>query len=132
MKTFNIALLSLALSRPGSRRPADADGTAAAIGHGTITIHGARVGVSFGAPLLPATTTRPITTRRYYYPPAVVAAPAPVYIEQGASARARRPPPAQSQSAYWYYCRDTQTYYPYVQQCASPWQQVVPHSAPPS
>jgi hypothetical protein len=67
-----------------------------------------------------------------YYPPAVIAAPAapPVYIEQSA------PPayaaPSQSSGAYWYFCRDSQTYYPYVQQCASPWQQVVPNSAPPS
>jgi hypothetical protein len=31
------------------------------------------------------------------------------------------PPPA---PAYWYYCPDSRTYYPYVRQCASPWQKV--------
>jgi len=77
---------------------------------------------------------------RYYYPPyhypshypSSVAAQAgpPVYIEQ--SAPAAGPAPSQSSTAYWYYCRDSQTYYPYVQSCASPWQEVVPNSAPPS
>ncbi len=29
---------------------------------------------------------------------------------------------------YWYFCPDSKTYYPYVKQCSSPWQRVVPHS----
>lgn len=29
-------------------------------------------------------------------------------------------------SSYWYYCPDSSTYYPYVQQCASAWQRVAP------
>jgi hypothetical protein len=76
----------------------------------------------------------------YYYPPAyyppVVAAPvaaAPVYLEQPMLGEPG--PPAlgvpRASGAYWYYCRDTQTYYPYVQQCASPWERVAPNSAPP-
>lgn len=70
----------------------------------------------------------------YHYPPTVVVpAPAPpVYIEQ---AQAGGPPvssPAQGSSAYWYFCRDTRTYYPYVQQCATPWEQVVPSNTPPT
>lgn len=28
--------------------------------------------------------------------------------------------------SYWYYCPDTKAYYPYVRQCALPWQRVVP------
>ena len=77
---------------------------------------------------------------RYYYPPAVVVpAPAPAYypptyyppspstyIEQSAPAA-----PAAS-AGTWYYCRDTQAYYPYVKQCATPWEPVAPHSGPPS
>ena len=102
---------------------------------GSADAHGrgrARVGIWFGAPVFAAPF---YYYPRYYYPaPIVVPAPAPayppVYIEQN-------PPPApssptQGSGAYWYYCRDSQTYYPYVQQCASPWQQVVPQSAPPS
>ena len=78
---------------------------------------GVRFGVFIGAPIA--------TYPRYYYPPAyypyyaptVVVPSAPVYVEQSVAA------PAQNA---WYYCRDSQTYYPYVQQCATPWQQVTP------
>ena len=93
--------------------------------------HHGHVGIWFGAPLFYPYYAYP----RYYYPPAVIAAPAapPVYIEQSQSAApAPAPAPMQGSAAYWYFCRDTQTYYPYVQQCATPWQQVVPNSAPPS
>ncbi len=27
---------------------------------------------------------------------------------------------------YWYYCPDARAYYPYIQQCPSPWLRVVP------
>ena len=94
----------------------------------------AHVGIWFGAPA-PVFYPHyyPRYYPRYYYPPTVVvpapAYPPPVYIEQPQTAA---PAPTQGSAAYWYYCRDTQTYYPYVQQCASPWEQVVPNSAPPS
>ena len=99
--------------------------------------HRSSVGIYFGIP--GPFYYSPYYYPRYYYPPAyyppavVVPSPSypPVYIEQPAAAPAAAPS-AQSSTAYWYYCRDTQTYYPYVQQCASPWQQVVPSSAPPS
>lgn len=58
----------------------------------------------------------------YSYPPVVVAPAAPpVYIE-------RQPAPqVQSPAAgYWHYCADSNSYYPYVQQCASQWQLVSP------
>jgi hypothetical protein len=92
--------------------------------------HRASVGIFFGAPAFyyPRYYS-PYYYPPYYYAPAVVAAPsAPVYIEQSAPTAA----PSQGSTGYWYYCRDTQTYYPYVQQCASPWQQVVPNSTPAS
>lgn len=84
--------------------------------------HG-RIGVFIGAPLVFAPWYYPY---RYYYPPTVVvpAAP-PVYIEQGQVAS-----PVQPSQAYWYYCPESNTYYPYVNQCAVPWQRVVPQ--PPS
>ncbi|MEO8152610.1 MAG: hypothetical protein ABI605_06025 [Rhizobacter sp.] len=42
-------------------------------------------------------------------------------------------PSAAQQSNTWYYCREAQMYYPYVTQCASPWQEVpaTPPPAPP-
>ena len=98
--------------------------------------HRSSVGIYFGvpAPYYYYPYPRYHYYPRYYYPPAVVApAPAypPVYIEQSAPPVAPAPS-ASGSGAYWYYCRDSQTYYPYVQQCASPWQQVVPNSAPQS
>ena len=94
--------------------------------------HRSSVGIYFGVPGPYYYYPRHYYYPRYYYPPSVYYAPAPsapVYIEQSPPAA----PPAPSSSsagAYWYYCRDSQTYYPYVQQCASPWQQVVPNSDP--
>lgn len=96
--------------------------------------HRSSVGIYFGVPAPFYYYPRYHYAPRYYYPPAVVVpAPSypPVYIEQSPPSVA--PAPSSSSSgAYWYYCRDSQTYYPYVQQCASPWQQVVPNSVPPS
>lgn len=72
-------------------------------------------GLGFGLGL--AIVTAPLwLAPRYAYPaPVYYAPPAPtVYVEQ---------PPAQ---AYWYFCADSQAYYPYVQSCASGWQRVLP------
>ena len=123
MKTFNIAILAL-VAGLAAAQDADARGRH---GHGYRHHHhhGARVGVFFGAPLFPYYYS-PYYYPRYYYPPAVVAAHPPVYIEQGGAPAAVAPPAAPGQGAYWYFCQDTQTYYPYVQQCASPWQHVTP------
>ena len=59
----------------------------------------------------------------YYYPPYPAASP-PVYMEQGAPAPATAPAP--SQAYWWYYCADSQSYYPYVRQCPGGWQRVAP------
>ncbi|MGZ8197944.1 MAG: hypothetical protein ACXWVP_06280 [Burkholderiales bacterium] len=109
-----------------------------------------RVGVYFGfsAPLFypPPVYYYPYAYPRYYYPPtvAVPSPSAPEYIEQNPPAASSPPAasapsapsapssPSQSSSYHWYYCPDSQTYYPYVQTCPSQWQPVVPHSSPPS
>jgi hypothetical protein len=130
MKTLNLALLSLALVGAVAVAPdADAYG-------GRHHRSGARFGVFIGAPIFPyyGPYYSPYYYPHSYYPPAVVTSP-PVYIEQGGAAPAVSAPPAptaQGVSASWYYCRDSQTYYPYVQSCASPWQQVAPQTPPPS
>ena len=128
MKTLNLGLLSLALGA-GLALVAAPDVEARGRHHHHHH-HGARFGVFIGAPLFPYYHS-PFYYPRYYYPPAVVAAPPPVYIEQSTVTPAPAPT-AQSSGAYWYYCRDSETYYPYVQQCASPWQQVMPQTLPPS
>lgn len=79
--------------------------------------------------------------RPYYYPypaayypyPAAVVAPAyaagpAAYVEQQSQPGAAAP--ASPASGYWYYCNESQAYYPYVNQCAGPWERVAPQ--PPS
>jgi hypothetical protein len=84
--------------------------------------HRSHFGVFIGAPLLWS-----YPSPYYYYPPAyyppVVAAPAepPVYVERGDTSPAR-----ERAQDYWYYCPETQAYYPYVKQCARGWQRVAP------
>lgn len=55
----------------------------------------------------------------YAYPPAIVVPPAPrVYIERDARVTQESAP------GYWYYCRESNTYYPYVKECGQPWERV--------
>jgi hypothetical protein len=94
----------------------------------------ASVGIHFGVPMFPRHYYYP----RYYYPPAVVVAPAPMYvpppvfIERDAPLEGSHAAPAADSGAYWYYCRDSQAYFPYVQQCPSAWDRVLPHAPPAS
>ncbi|MBK7768626.1 MAG: hypothetical protein IPI44_22875 [Sulfuritalea sp.] len=65
-----------------------------------------------------------------YYPQVVVERQAPqVYIEQQV-APAAPPAPASPVAAapanYWYYCATAKGYYPYVSECPSGWQRVLP------
>jgi hypothetical protein len=39
--------------------------------------------------------------------------------------------PQSDQASFWYYCKDAKTYYPYVRECPSGWQQVAPQTTPP-
>jgi hypothetical protein len=61
----------------------------------------------------------------YYYPSrAGTPSGPPVYFEQGGEINA-------AQQAYWYYCAESKTYYPYVKQCLGEWQRV-PAQPPPN
>jgi len=55
----------------------------------------------------------------YYDPPVVYTAPAPVYVQPNT---AQMPPPAYN----WYFCAQSNAYYPYVSECPGGWQQVSP------
>jgi len=55
------------------------------------------------------------------YPPVIIEQSPPVYIEQPQAT----PEPA-PQPAYWYYCPESNNYYPYVQRCPTGWQRVEP------
>jgi hypothetical protein len=102
----------------------------------------ARVGVYIGGPVI--SPWRPYYGYGYGYPygypyysaPVVVQEQPTVYVEQqqdpaiaGQAAPApSTAPQAQAQPQYWYYCQDSKTYYPHAQNCASPWQRVIPHA----
>ena len=128
MKTLTTTLLAAALG-------AGMLATDAAWAHGRFHAHHshARIGVVIGAPFVvapwyypPAYYYQPYYYRPYYYSaPAVVPSSPPVYVEKGSA----EPAPAPEQ-AYWYYCPDSKSYYPYVDRCAVPWQRVAPR--PPS
>ena len=55
------------------------------------------------------------------YPPVIIERSPPVYIEQPQAI----PEPA-PQPAYWYYCAESNNYYPYVQRCPAGWQRIEP------
>jgi len=83
----------------------------------------------------------------YYYTPApvvvreVVREPLVYYDERGNPVPPSQPqsqaqnqgqnqapgPQASAAAPTWFYCADSQTYYPYAHTCASPWQRVAPH-----
>lgn len=77
---------------------------------------GVRFGVVIGAPLW--------WGWHHPYPRyerVIVERPGPtVYVEKDADGLER------DADQYWYYCPDSETYYPYVKQCASPWHRVAP------
>lgn len=83
-----------------------------------------RFGVMLGGPVW----FGPVYYPHYYYPPvyyAPIPVSPPVYIEQGGA----QPAPAPERSS-WYYCAETNAYYPYVKECAGGWQRVSPLPAP--
>lgn len=85
--------------------------------------HHNHFGVFIGAPLF----WDPFYPWPYYYrayPPVVVAPSGPTtYIEQGGEGLGRA-------EAYWYYCPDSKSYYPYVRECPGGWQREVPRPPP--
>ena len=52
----------------------------------------------------------------YYYPPVVVQQQPPVYVERSDT--------VPEGPGTWFYCRDSNNYYPYVKQCPGGWQRV--------
>jgi hypothetical protein len=102
-------------------------------GHG----HGARFGFFIGAPAF--WYGSPYYYNRYpyaygaypYYPQTVVVPSGPTtYVEQDPVETAPPPSAPAPAASSWYYCRESNAYYPYVNQCAGPWERVSPR--PPS
>ncbi len=93
--------------------------------------HRGHVGVFIGVPLLLA----PLWARPYYAPPVVVRErvivrePLVFYDEHGNPAP-QHPSQAAATEPSWFFCPDSQTYYPYVQTCATQWQREAPQPPP--
>lgn len=86
----------------------------------TADAHGRRGRVHFGVMI-----GGPLWWHRPYYPSfherVIVERRGPtVYIEKDADGGER------DADQYWYFCPDSNTYYPYVNRCASPWHRVAP------
>ncbi|MBC7781853.1 MAG: hypothetical protein H7125_17295 [Proteobacteria bacterium] len=112
-------------------------------GHGWHGGHGGgRIGIYLGGPLFAPSYYPP--PYYYAYPPTVYVQPAAptVYVERS-DLQAPLPPaphsappqsaqaaPTPPQAADWYFCAESNAYYPYVRECASTWQRVAPQ--PPS
>jgi len=95
----------------------------------------ARFGIVIGTPLVFSPWWGP----SYYPAPPVVVRervvvrePLVYYDEHGNPVPPTAPPQPQASAPApaWYFCPDSQTYYPYVRTCPSPWQRVVPHPPP--
>jgi len=135
------SLLALAVSGPAmAQHRGHFGGPRVSIGFG--------FGVPFGIPFGYHPYYYPPYPPYYYYPPMVVVPAAPLtYIErpeniqeqyqqqpqyqQQSQGPAQPQPQPQAQASTapsdWFYCPDSKTYYPYVQQCAGEWQRVTPH-----
>lgn len=126
MRTIRrLLILASALCAAAGTAPAFANGGRGHGGfHGHTGFHGhggVRFGVFLGGPLF---WGPPYYYPPYYYPP-VVAVPdsPPVYIQQDEQA-------APADQNWWYFCRDSNAYYPYVNQCPGGWQRVSPQPPP--
>jgi hypothetical protein len=66
----------------------------------------------------------------YYYaaPPVIVERPSIEYYYQQVPQQAS---PQEEEPVYWYYCKNPEGYYPYVQRCPDGWMRVVPKPTTP-
>lgn len=73
----------------------------------------------------PMVVHRPMVYKR---PPAVVYVEQPFIIEQVPVLPPPVPSVAKPQVEYWFYCAQSQAYYPYVNACPAGWMKVVPQT----
>lgn len=87
--------------------------------------YGPRVGIYFG----PGFYYPPVAP--YYYPPPVVVPAQPqVYIERPSEGVMPAPQAQpQPQGNAYYFCAESNAYYPYVRECPGGWRQVAPQPA---
>jgi hypothetical protein len=81
-------------------------------GHGRVVL-----GFNFGFPVY--------APWYYYPPPAYYYPPAPVYVSPPAPTQyVERSDTAPEGAGTWYFCRESNAYYPYVKQCPGGWTRV--------
>lgn len=90
---------------------------------------GVSIGIPIGGPMFYHPFGHPYYPYHPYYgypyPQPVIVAPAAqpqVWIERGQ--------PDAPAADSWYFCQDSQAYYPYVSQCPGGWQRVAPRPSP--
>ena len=97
--------------------------------HSSSFYRGSRAGIVIGVPILLAPAwyyADPYFGYRPYDPLLVQGQEQSiVYVEQAPESGTLRPALEQQ---YWYYCQDSNTYFPYVQNCETPWQRVAPYA----
>ena len=100
-----------------------------ALASGSALAQHVRFGVYVGAPYYgpayyPYGPYYPYRAPYYAYPPVVVApSQPPVYVEQS-TAPASVAAASNASDGNWYYCADSNGYYPYVKECPAGWQRV--------
>jgi hypothetical protein len=64
----------------------------------------------------------------YYYYPQGVSYPAEptIYIERGDAVAEE----SRGSQGYWYYCKESRAYHPYVKHCPGGWEKQIPTAAP--
>lgn len=62
----------------------------------------------------------------YPYPPVVTVPASPVVASPPTHIQHNVSSAPQSQSSYWYYCRNPEGYYPYVRECSGDWEKISP------
>jgi hypothetical protein len=113
MARIKILLLVIALTAVSL--PANAHG-----GRGHVS-----VGVAIGPVWYPGWYYPPYSYYPPYYYPQVVSTEPMVYIERDAPAEQ-----SQGSQGYWYYCKESKAYHPYVKHCPGGWEKQVPTAAP--
>lgn len=118
MRKFMRIILALMIVLMASSVPAQADrGRHGHGGHGRVGI-----GVFVGPGLWWPGWWGPYPYYPYYPPPVIVEPPTDLYVQ---------PAPQADENRYWYYCKESQGYYPTVKKCPGGWMKVVPPAPQP-
>ena len=115
-----VAVIGMAAGLPALAGGKFSHGGGHSHGHGSVS-----VGFAFGGPWYYPGWYYPPYPYYYYPQPVAVQTESMVYIERGNAAAQE----SRGSQGYWYYCKESKTYHPYVKHCPGGWEKQVP--APP-